>query len=105
MIVVGRVLDPSGKPVSHATDELIGRPRRVITRGNWLGSLVLVGRGETDSDGRCRLDALRTSTVRYFSVCAVARAPVLGWAVRSGRKAASGGDPPAAGTTHSRQAG
>jgi RNA polymerase sigma factor (sigma-70 family) len=80
MTVVGRVLDPAGKPVVHATVELVGRPRRVITRGNWLGSLVLVGRGETDSDGRFRLDALRTSSVRFFFLYALVKAPVLGWA-------------------------
>jgi RNA polymerase sigma factor (sigma-70 family) len=80
MTVVGRVLDPAGKPVGYATVELVGRPRRVITRGNWLGSLVLVGRGETDYNGRLRLDALRTSSVRYFSLYALVKAPVLAWA-------------------------
>jgi hypothetical protein len=80
MFVVGRVLGPDGKPVMRANVELLGRARVVVTRGAWSGSEVLLGRGETDADGRFRIDALRTSSVRYFFVHALVKAPMLGWA-------------------------
>jgi RNA polymerase sigma factor (sigma-70 family) len=65
MTVVGRVLDPEGKPMVRATVEIFGRPRRVFTRGSWNGSDVVIGRGQTDADGRFRVDTLRTSSERY----------------------------------------
>jgi RNA polymerase sigma factor (sigma-70 family) len=80
MFVVGRVLSPAGEPVTGATVELLGRARVVVTRGAWTGSEVLLGRGETDADGRFRIDAARTSSVRYFFVHALVKAPMLGWA-------------------------
>ena len=80
MFVVGRVLDPTGKPVNGATVELLGRARVVVTRGAWSGSEVLLGRGKTDADGRFRIDAVRTSSVRYFFVHALVKAQVLAWA-------------------------
>jgi RNA polymerase sigma factor (sigma-70 family) len=80
MFVVGRVLSPEGNPVKGTAVELLGRARVVVTRGTWSGSEVLLGRGETDSDGRFRIDALRTSSVRYFFAHALVKAQVLAWA-------------------------
>ena len=77
---MGRVLDPAGNPVMRAAVELLGRARVVVTRGDWSSSEVLLGRGETDAEGRFRIDAARTSSVRYFFVHALVKAPMLGWA-------------------------
>jgi hypothetical protein len=41
---------------------------------------VLLARGETDTDWRFRLDASRTSSVRFFNVFALTAAPGFGWA-------------------------
>jgi RNA polymerase sigma factor (sigma-70 family) len=83
MFVVGRVLDPQGKPMTGAAIDVIGRPR-----GPWVATRVrlevrvLIGRGETGADGRFRFDAARTASTRFFEVDAVAAAPGfgVGWA-------------------------
>ena len=83
MTVVGRVLDPTGKPMAGAPVDVVARPRVtwVPTRPG-RASRVLIGQGRTDADGRFRLDAVRTASTRYFEVDAVAAAPGfgLGWA-------------------------
>ncbi len=83
MTVVGRVLDPSGQPMAGVPVDVVGRPRLpwVPTRLK-NDRRVLIGRGETDADGRFRLDAVRTASTRYFEVDAAAAAPGfgLGWA-------------------------
>ncbi len=83
MTVVGRVLDPSGKPMAGVPVDVVGRPRLpwVPNRPERV-KRVLIGRGETDADGRFRFDASRTAATRYFEVDAVAAAPGfgLGWA-------------------------
>jgi hypothetical protein len=82
MFVTGVVLDPTGKPAARLPVDIIGRPRApwVATR-EYVDPRVLVGKGETDADGRFRLDALRTSADGFFEVYAVAAAPGfgLGW--------------------------
>ncbi len=79
MTVVGRVLDPDGKPVKGATIDVVGRPRKV-----WVGasesddSLSVLGQGETDGDGRYHMEAARTSSTGFFEVIALAGAPGFG---------------------------
>ena len=83
MTVAGRVLDPDGKPVQGAVVDLVARPR-----APWVGAseetdrLTLLGQGQSDGDGRFRLDAARTASTRVFEVYALAAAPGygLGWA-------------------------
>jgi RNA polymerase sigma factor (sigma-70 family) len=83
MFVVGRVLDPQGKPMAGVPIDIVGRSREqwLAARG-LFSSQRLLGRGETDGDGRFRLDASRTSSDRFFEVYALASAPGfgLGWA-------------------------
>jgi beta-lactamase regulating signal transducer with metallopeptidase domain len=83
MIATGRVLDPDGKPVKEATVEIIGRRRTVlVTTTETSEGRELVGRGETDGDGRFRIDANRTSSDHFFNVHALAAASGFGtgWA-------------------------
>jgi RNA polymerase sigma factor (sigma-70 family) len=83
MFVVGRVLDPTGKPVPGVRVDVVGRPRlpRVATRAEpeWH---VLIGCGTTGADGKFRFDGIRTASTRYYEVDAVAASPGygLGWA-------------------------
>jgi RNA polymerase sigma factor (sigma-70 family) len=83
MTVVGRVLDPEGRPMAGVPVDVVGQPRLpwVPTRPERVDR-VLIGQGETDADGRVRLDAVRTTSTRFFGVDAVAAAPGfgLGWA-------------------------
>ena len=82
MTVTGRVLDPEGKPVKGAVVDLMG-----MSRTPWVSASVddfdftVLGLGETDGDGRFRLEAPRTSSTRYLELIALAAAPGfgLGW--------------------------
>ena len=82
MFVMGVVLDPTGKPAARVPVDIIGRPRApwVATREH-VDARVLVGKGETDADGRFRFDAARTTADGFFEVYALASAPGfgLGW--------------------------
>ncbi len=82
MFVTGAVLDPTGKPAARVPVDIIGRPRVawVATR-EYVDPRVLIGKGETDADGRFRLDAARTRADGFFEVYALASAPGfgLGW--------------------------
>jgi RNA polymerase sigma factor (sigma-70 family) len=83
MTVVGRVLDPDGKPVKGAIVDLVTRPR-----SPWVGASdeidqhTLLGQSQSDGDGRFQLDSPRTSSSRVFEVTTIAAAPGygLGWA-------------------------
>ncbi len=85
MFVVGRVLDPDGKPVRGAVVDVFTRFRtaHVGAGDEAREKLTLLGQGRSDGDGRYRLDAPRTASTRVYQVSAVAAAPGygLGWAV------------------------
>jgi len=73
MTVTGRVLGPDGKPAAGVPVDVIGRPREpwAATSPN-VDRRVLIGHGETDVDGRFRVDAARTASARFFEVDVVA---------------------------------
>ncbi len=79
MFVLGRVLDPQGKPVPNATT-------MVYARGKAIGhspsisrmSPIPIGNARADGSGRFRIDAPRTSSSRYDTFGAVAIAPGYG---------------------------
>jgi RNA polymerase sigma factor (sigma-70 family) len=85
MTVVGRVLDPDGKPVRGAVVDVYTRFRtaNVGAGDEAREKLTLLGQGQSDGDGRYRLDAIRTASTLVYQVSAVASAPGygLGWAV------------------------
>src|SRR5262249_26041316 len=62
--------------------DLVARPRLPITGASEdLDPSVLLGRGQSDGDGRYRLEAPRTASTRVYQVFALAAAPGsgLGW--------------------------
>ncbi len=79
MFVVGRVLDPQGKPVPDATIMVHARslPLASVPYTLHLGQ-VPIGDARADSSGRFRLDAPRTSSSHYEAFGAVALAPGYG---------------------------
>jgi protocatechuate 3,4-dioxygenase beta subunit len=77
MFVVGRVLDPDGKPVPGATVAVYARslaPKR--TPGFQMP--LPIGDARTDGSGRFRIDAPRTSSAQYRNCGVVALAPGFG---------------------------
>jgi RNA polymerase sigma factor (sigma-70 family) len=83
MIVEGRVLGPDGKPVKAAAVDLVGRPRsHRAQRSMDDEESIVLGQGETDGDGRFRLESPRTSSTGFLELQALAAAPGfgLGWA-------------------------
>ncbi len=79
MFVVGRVLDPQGKPVSNATTMFYASLKRP-GRGDRLSTMwpAALGQARSDGSGRFRLDAPRISSARHDQVGAVAIAPGYG---------------------------
>jgi RNA polymerase sigma factor (sigma-70 family) len=83
MFVLGRVLDPAGKPVPNATTMVYARSKALghspsISRM----SPVPIGDTRADGSGQFHLDAPRTSSSRFDTFGAVAIAPGYGagWA-------------------------
>jgi hypothetical protein len=83
MFVVGRVLDPQGRPVPDATIGVSVRRRMLLApMGSEENSPAPVGQAKTGPDGRFRLDAPRTSSSRHaeFGVTALAPGYGVAWA-------------------------
>jgi hypothetical protein len=76
MFVVGRVLDPQGKPVPRSTVMVHTRLKRPANAfsPDGMGPFV-IGHADADGSGRFRLDAPRTSSSRSDELMAVALAP------------------------------
>ncbi len=70
MFVVGRVLDPQGKPAANASVIVYAVPR--------LRRMTAIGQAATDGSGRFQLDAPRTSSSAYRALGALATAPGYG---------------------------
>jgi len=80
MRVIGRVVDPSGKPMAGVPVEIIGRPKAPAIAGQEMWSpSILLGRGATAADGRFRVDAARTTSAGFLQVHALAAAPGFGF--------------------------
>jgi RNA polymerase sigma factor (sigma-70 family) len=83
MFVVGRVLDPDGKPVSNAMTMVIARNKALgHSPALWRFQAIPIGDAHADQFGRFRLDAPRTASAGYDLLAAVAIAPGFGagWA-------------------------
>jgi RNA polymerase sigma factor (sigma-70 family) len=77
MFVVGRVLDPDGKPVPDAL-VLVYAAFKQVHDGPFQFELSSTGVPQTDASGRFRLDAIRTSSSIHEETVAVAIAPGFG---------------------------
>jgi RNA polymerase sigma factor (sigma-70 family) len=81
MFIVGRVLDPHGKPVPNATTMVYAAIKQP---GSGSGGLVekmqpsAIGQARSDGSGRFQVDAPRTSSARHRKMGAVAIAPGYG---------------------------
>ena len=79
MFVVGRVLDPTGKPILNATVMVyaaIKHPGRGDAYDQRNPSAI--GQARSDDSGRFRVDASRTTSARHYLTGAVALAPGFG---------------------------
>jgi RNA polymerase sigma factor (sigma-70 family) len=84
MFVIGRVLDPAGKPVADATIVAYARNLGLENAPSAARRTQMpIGDGRADGSGRFRIDAPRTSSSRHEAVGAIALAPGfgVGWVV------------------------
>jgi RNA polymerase sigma factor (sigma-70 family) len=83
MFVVGRVVDPFGKPVPDATTMVYAQTKVPRFRGGFEKRFPsAIGRAKSDASGRFRLDAARISSATHSRIGATAIAPGYGagWA-------------------------
>ncbi len=85
MFVVGRVLDPDGKPVPNATAMVYAAQKQPGSGGG--GSVErmkpsTIGQARSDNSGRFQIDAPRTSSSRHhrMGIVAIASGYGAGWA-------------------------
>jgi hypothetical protein len=79
MFVVGRVVDPQGKPVPNASVMVYARLMTTRRPGSGDGTYPKeLGRASSDGSGRFRADLPRTSSARHDEFGAVALAPGFG---------------------------
>jgi hypothetical protein len=75
MTVTGRVLGPDGQPAAGVPVDIIGAPRTPTADGApERDGFVVLAQGSTDSDGRFRIEAARTSSSGFAGVHALAGA-------------------------------
>jgi protocatechuate 3,4-dioxygenase beta subunit len=72
MSVIGQVLDPQGKPLSATQITVLAGIQRLERWIGWSREQKVVGRSETDREGRFRLTVPRTSSLRNWVVHVVA---------------------------------
>ena len=73
MFVVGRVLDPAGKPAAGAPVDIIGTSRMMLPESEVRPMPYLIlGQGTADGEGRFRVEASRASSSRFFHIYAIA---------------------------------
>jgi len=79
MFVVGRVLDPQGKPVPNAMTMVYAAIKQPGSRG-LLEKMrpSAIGQARSDGSGRFQVDASRTTSARHHQFGAVASAPGYG---------------------------
>ena len=80
MFVVGRVLDPQGKPVPNAATMVYAAIKQPGGGGGLSGKRQpsAIGQARCDNLGRFQVDAPRTSSARHHKIGAVAIAPGYG---------------------------
>ena len=79
MFVVGRVLDPQGKPVPDATVAISLRRKLLFAvLGSEGGRPAPAGHGASDTSGQFRFDAARMSSAHHAQFDATAWAPGYG---------------------------
>jgi RNA polymerase sigma factor (sigma-70 family) len=78
MFVVGRVLDPHGKPVSNASVMVHSRSKMRKVGSRFEIARIPMGHADSDEVGRFRVDSPRGSSSQHEDFAAVALAPGYG---------------------------